>query len=120
MWGGAPSCIKIMRERHSRSCRCGIILFPNNDAYRCPVIEHVIGFPAPNSSKKYGPRIKDAENPHHTVNFGECSGTQDIPRPFWINFQTSKKLVRTHVESRNHVGAIPAQIEACMDGGCFA
>ncbi|GFV23355.1 hypothetical protein TNCV_4780681 [Trichonephila clavipes] len=39
------------------------------------VIEHVTGPPAPNSSKKYGPRIKDVENPHHTVTFGECSGT---------------------------------------------
>ncbi|GFY14361.1 hypothetical protein TNCV_1021261 [Trichonephila clavipes] len=30
--------------------------------------------------------------------------------------------VRTDVESRNHVKATPAQIEACMDsnGGCFA
>ncbi|GFT86051.1 hypothetical protein TNCV_3256781 [Trichonephila clavipes] len=30
--------------------------------------------------------------------------------------------VRTNVESRNHVEAIPAQIEACMDSnrGCFA
>ncbi|GFT75699.1 hypothetical protein TNCV_4192211 [Trichonephila clavipes] len=30
--------------------------------------------------------------------------------------------VRTDVESRNHVEAIPAQIEACLDsnGGCFA
>ncbi|GFW33351.1 hypothetical protein TNCV_2795181 [Trichonephila clavipes] len=37
--------------------------------------EHVTGPPAPNSSKKYGPRIKDVENPHHTVSFGECSGT---------------------------------------------
>ncbi|GFS56722.1 hypothetical protein TNCV_2221621 [Trichonephila clavipes] len=74
MCGGAPSCIK-MRERHGRACRSGIILFRNNDAYRCPVIEHVTGPSAPNSSKKYGPRIKDAETPHHTVTFGECSGT---------------------------------------------
>ncbi|GFX06111.1 hypothetical protein TNCV_446861 [Trichonephila clavipes] len=29
---------------------------------------------------------------------------------------------RTDVESRNHVEAIPAQVEACMvsNGGCFA
>ncbi|GFU54217.1 hypothetical protein TNCV_3618731 [Trichonephila clavipes] len=78
MCGGAPSCIKIMRERHWRACRSGIILFRNNDAYHCPVIEHVTGPPAPNSSKKYGPRIKDAENPHHTVTFGECSGTRKV------------------------------------------
>ncbi|GFV68997.1 hypothetical protein TNCV_2936101 [Trichonephila clavipes] len=38
MCGGAPSCIKIMLERHGRACRSGIILFRNNDAYRCPVI----------------------------------------------------------------------------------
>ncbi|GFV74121.1 hypothetical protein TNCV_4510281 [Trichonephila clavipes] len=75
MCGGAPSCIKIMRERHGRACRSGIILSRNNEAYRCPVIEHVTGPPAPNSSKKYGSRIKDAENPHRTVTFGECSGT---------------------------------------------
>ncbi|GFV92276.1 hypothetical protein TNCV_3951311 [Trichonephila clavipes] len=56
----------------------GIILFRNNDAHRCPVIEHVTGPPAPNSSKKYGPRIKDVENPHHTVTFGECSGTRKV------------------------------------------
>ncbi|GFT38706.1 hypothetical protein TNCV_1498961 [Trichonephila clavipes] len=42
------------------------------------VIEHITGPPAPNSSKKYGPRIKDAENPHHTVTFGECSGTRNV------------------------------------------
>ncbi|GFS86244.1 transposable element Tcb2 transposase [Trichonephila clavipes] len=42
----------------------------------CPVIEHATGPPAPDSSKKYGPRIKDVENPHHTVTFGECSGTR--------------------------------------------
>ncbi|GFV42786.1 hypothetical protein TNCV_841411 [Trichonephila clavipes] len=78
MCGEAPSCIKIMRERHRRASRSGIILFHNNDAYRCPVIEHVTGLPAPNSSKKYGPRIKDAENPHHTVTFGECSGTRKV------------------------------------------
>ncbi|GFU76144.1 uncharacterized protein TNCV_206881 [Trichonephila clavipes] len=41
-------------------------------------IEHVTGPPAPNSSKTYGPRIKDAENPHHTVTFGECSGTGTV------------------------------------------
>ncbi|GFW35193.1 hypothetical protein TNCV_5067581 [Trichonephila clavipes] len=58
-----------------RACRSGIILFRNNDAYRCLVIEHVTGPPAPKSSKKYGPRIKDAENLHRTVTFGECSGT---------------------------------------------
>ncbi|GFV63866.1 hypothetical protein TNCV_5138711 [Trichonephila clavipes] len=30
--------------------------------------------------------------------------------------------VTTDVDSRNHVEAIPAQVEACMDsnGGCFA
>ncbi|GFT22311.1 hypothetical protein TNCV_3273081 [Trichonephila clavipes] len=66
---------KIMLERHGRACRYGQILFRNNDAYHCPVIEYVTGPPAPNSSKKYGPRIKAAENPHHTVTFGECSGT---------------------------------------------
>ncbi|GFW00800.1 hypothetical protein TNCV_1760381 [Trichonephila clavipes] len=78
MCRGAPSCIKIMRESHGRACRSGIILFRNNDAYLCPVIEHVTGPPAPNSSKKYGPRIKDAENPHHTFTFGECSGTRKV------------------------------------------
>ncbi|GFV08477.1 hypothetical protein TNCV_2936931 [Trichonephila clavipes] len=45
------------------------------DAHRLSMIEHVTGPSAPNSSKKYRPRIKDAENPHHTVTFGECSGT---------------------------------------------
>ncbi|GFV55483.1 hypothetical protein TNCV_3776701 [Trichonephila clavipes] len=67
-----------MRERHRRACRSGIILFRNNDAYRCPVIEHVTGPPAPNSTKKYGPTIKDAENPRHTVTFGECSGIRKV------------------------------------------
>ncbi|GFT20994.1 hypothetical protein TNCV_3131421 [Trichonephila clavipes] len=43
--------------------------------YKYEVIKHVTGPPAPNSSKKYGPRIKDEENPHHTVTFDECSGT---------------------------------------------
>ncbi|GFX83318.1 hypothetical protein TNCV_2489741 [Trichonephila clavipes] len=42
------------------------------------MIEHVIGPSAPNSSKKYGPRIKDSENPHHTVTFGEFSGTRKV------------------------------------------
>ncbi|GFU76156.1 hypothetical protein TNCV_3036881 [Trichonephila clavipes] len=41
---------------------------------------------------------------------------EDIPRPFWINSPNEQETaVRTDVESRNHVEAIPAQIEACMD-----
>ncbi|GFT88407.1 hypothetical protein TNCV_1294311 [Trichonephila clavipes] len=118
-----------MRERHLRACRSGIILFRNNDAYRCPVIEHVTGPPAPNSSKKYRPRIKDAENPHHTVTFDECSGTPNVKCGLGYSKAILDHLpneqetaVRTDVASRNHVEAIPAQIEACMDsnGGCFA
>ncbi|GFW34012.1 hypothetical protein TNCV_286961 [Trichonephila clavipes] len=118
------------------------------------VIEHVTGPPAPNSSKKYGPRIKDAENPHHTVTFDECSGTlvrwnadylfpkfgsceYSPNRPNESGLRLSRgyskaildqlpneqeTAVRTDVKSRNHVEAIPAQIEACMNSnrGCFA
>ncbi|GFX97365.1 hypothetical protein TNCV_1077361 [Trichonephila clavipes] len=58
--------------------RSGIILFRYNDAYRCPVIEHVTGPPAPNSSKKYGPRIKDAE-PNTTKDL-TCRGALNLPR----------------------------------------
>ncbi|GFV62473.1 hypothetical protein TNCV_630521 [Trichonephila clavipes] len=109
MRGGATSCIKIMRERHRRACRPGIILFRNNDAYRCSVIEHVTGAPAPNSSKNYGPRIKDAETPRRTVTFGYSKAILDqLPNE-------QETAVRTDVESRNHVEAIPTQVEACMD-----
>ena len=58
------------------------MLFSNKVAYRCPVIEHVTGPQAVNSSKKYGPRIKTAVNPHHTVTFGDCNGTCKIERRF--------------------------------------
>ncbi|GFU52486.1 hypothetical protein TNCV_2983661 [Trichonephila clavipes] len=47
---------------------------------------------------------------------------KDIQRSFWINFQNEQETaVRTDVESRNYVEAIPAQVEACVDsnGGCF-
>ncbi|GFX70314.1 hypothetical protein TNCV_2955341 [Trichonephila clavipes] len=153
MRGVAPSCIKIMRERHLCACGSGIILFRNNDAYRCPMIEQVPGPPTLNSSKKYSPRIKDAET--HTTplllvsvaelvrwnagcllpKFGSCEYSPNRPNEsvFLLSRGYSKAIldqlpneretaVRTDVKSRNHVEAIPAQVEACMDsnGGCFA
>ncbi|GFV12534.1 hypothetical protein TNCV_1534171 [Trichonephila clavipes] len=106
----------------------------NNDAYRCPVIEHVTGPAVPNSSTEYGPRIKDAENPHQTVTFG-CEYSPNRPQESVLRLfegyskaildqlrNEQETAVRTDVESRNHVEAIPAQVEACMDSneGCFA
>ncbi|GFW50789.1 hypothetical protein TNCV_3590711 [Trichonephila clavipes] len=124
------------------------------------MLRRLVGTTAPGSSysgkkkKKYGTRIKDAENPHHTVTFGEYSGTRKVEcglclfpklgsceyspnRPNESGLRLSRgyskvildqlpneqeTALRTDVESRNHVEAIPAQIEACMDsnGGCFA
>ena len=78
----APICIKIVRERHWCACKFGTILLFNNNAYRCPLIEYITGPLAVHSSKKYGPRIKAAINPHHTVTFGDCNGTCKIERGF--------------------------------------
>ena len=82
MCGVAPSCIKIVCETLCRACKSRIILFFNNDAYLCPVIEHVAGLLAFNFLKKYGPRVKDAVNPPHTVTFGEWNGTVRLNTEF--------------------------------------
>ncbi|GFT63370.1 hypothetical protein TNCV_3696281 [Trichonephila clavipes] len=101
-----------MRERHWRACRSEIVLFHNNDVYRCPVIEHVTRPPAPNCSKKYGPGIKDAEN--HTTPL-VLAILDQLPNE-------QETALRTNVETRNHGEAVPAQFEAFIDStrGCFA
>ena len=68
--------IKNVRKRHA--CKSGKILFFNNTAYCFPVIEEVTRPLALNSAKKYGLRIMDAVNPHHTVTFGDCNGTYKV------------------------------------------
>ena len=58
----APSCIKIVHERHYHAARFYSILLFNNNLYLCSVIEHVTEHLALNSSKTFGQRIKDAVN----------------------------------------------------------
>ena len=70
--GGTPSYIKVVFERHWCVCKFGTFLFFNNDAYRCPLIKHVTGSLASDSSKKYGPRMMDAVSIPHTFTFGGC------------------------------------------------
>ncbi|GFV16081.1 hypothetical protein TNCV_1254791 [Trichonephila clavipes] len=93
-------------HRSSVKVISGIILF-HNDAYRCPVILGT-GPPAPNSSKKYGPRIKRRGKRTHSGTFSECSGT--CKRTFKAILDQlpneQETAVRIDVESRNHVEAI--------------
>ena len=65
----------------------GTILFFDNGPYICLVIKDVTGVLVLDSSKKYGPVIKDTINPHHTITFGDCSETclEHIPKTFSIN-----------------------------------
>ncbi|GFT68323.1 hypothetical protein TNCV_659311 [Trichonephila clavipes] len=112
-----------MRERHGRACRSGIILFRNNDAYRCPVIEHVTGPPAPNSSKKFPSKNKRRGKPTPHRYFCVLRLSRGYSKAILDQLPNEQETaVRTDVESRNPVEAIPAQVEACMDrnGECFA
>ena len=77
-----PSCIKIMCKRHRRAFKSGTVLFCIKNAYCCLVTEHIIGLLALKSSKKYGPRIKDEVNPHHTVTFGNFKWTCMVEHGF--------------------------------------
>ena len=82
MCEGAPSFIKIIHERYGCACKFSTILFFNNDAYYCPVIKHINRHLALNLVKKYGPKIKNTANPHHTVTFSDYNVTCKVEHRF--------------------------------------
>ena len=136
----APSCIKIVHERHYYAARFYSILLFNNNLYLCSVIEHVTEHLALNSSKTFGQRIKDAVNLQRTVTFGDGNGIFKVEQfgsgeyswnrpikcvlhPFrghskviLNRFQSKQQIVmRIVIEFRNNLKATSGQVEVCTD-----
>ncbi|GFT24436.1 uncharacterized protein TNCV_3252641 [Trichonephila clavipes] len=70
MCGGAPSCMKVIESRHWCSI-WGATKFSSMFLYLLAVTVQVTGPLRVVSSKKKGPRMNVAVNPHQTVTFSE-------------------------------------------------
>ena len=75
MCGEVLSYIKIVCERGWPAYKSGSMLFFKNFEFRCLVFEYATGPLVVIYSKKCGPRIKNAENPHQTVTFNDSNET---------------------------------------------